>query len=199
VLRGRFVAQMGSFRKQAPLARKLLKLIVMEVPMNQLIVSQLMQHPVIEIDPETDVEFALELTRTLGVHYFPLLRGTTLLGMVCACDLDDAPRGTPVLEHASRDVLIVTGDTKLNDAAKAMLSRTVGSAVVMQSGAVCGLLTREDIKRADPELAELFAEQRCSSCGAAKHLRRWGAAELLCASCAGRARADGWLEDGGGD
>lgn len=167
--------------------------------MNELLVSQLMQHPTIELDPDADVAFVLNLARDAGVHHFPLTRRASLLGLVCTCDLDDAPTAQRVLELANRHVLTVGRNTKVSDAAKAMVKRTVGSAVVMDGSYVCGLLTREDIERAAPELAELFTEIRCAACGAAKHLRHWGSSELLCVSCAGRARAGRWLDVGGGD
>lgn len=167
--------------------------------MNDLLVSQLMQHPTLELDPEANVEFVLRLARETGVHHFPLTRGASLLGVVCTCDLDDAPPTQPVLELASRDVLTVRRNTKVSDAAGAMAKKAVGSAVVMNGSYVCGLLIREDIVRAVPELAPLFTEVCCAACGAAKHLRRWSTSELLCVSCAGRARSGRWLDVGGGD
>lgn len=167
--------------------------------MNDLLVSQLMQHPTLELDPDADVEFVLRLAQATGGHHFPLTRGASLLGVVCTCDLDDAPLTQPVLELASRDVLTVRRNTKVSDAAEAMAKKVVGSAVVMDGSYVCGLLVREDILRAAPELAALFTNVCCAACGAAKHLRRWSTSELLCVSCAGRARASSWLDVGGGD
>ncbi len=167
--------------------------------MNDLLVSKLMQHPTLELDPDANVQFVLNVARETGVHHFPLTRGASLLGLVCTCDLDDAPPTQPVLELASRDVLTVRRNTKVSDAAGAMAKKAVGSAVVMDGSYVCGLLIREDIVRAAPELAPLFTEVCCAACGAAKHLRRWGTSELLCVSCAGRARANRWLDVGGGD
>jgi CBS domain-containing protein len=189
---------MPAFFAARRLARKLLQVLSIGGTLKDLLVSQLM-HPTVELDPDADVAFVLNLARDAGVHYFPLTRGGSLLGLVCTCDLDDAPTGQRVLELANRQVLTVHRNTKASDAAKAMVKRTVGSAVVMDGSHVCGLLTREDIERAAPELAELFTEICCAACGAAKHLRPWGSSELLCVSCAGRARAGRWLDVGGGD
>ena len=162
-------------------------------------VSQLMRHPVVELNPDYDVASTLELSAFLGVHHFPLLRRGKLIGMVCTCDLDDAPRNAHICDFAQKSVVTVTHDTKVEDAARLMVKKTVGSAIVMDHGLMCGILTREDIERQSPELAAMFAQHRCEACGATKHLKRSPQGALLCAGCSGRAREKGWLETGGGD
>lgn len=162
-------------------------------------VSHWMQNPVLEVSPDYDVASTLALARTLGVHHFPLLRGGNLIGMVCTCDLDDAPRAAPIREFAHPDVLTVPRSSTLTEVAGLMLARTVGAAVVMDRGHMCGLVTREDLERASPEAAALLASHHCEACGAKRHLRRSADGALLCASCAGRAHAQDWLEAGGGD
>lgn len=161
-------------------------------------VSQLMRHPVVEVNPDYDVESTLDLAARLGIHHFPLLRRGQLVGMVCTCNLDNAPQSAHICDFAHRDVLTVTHDSKVVDVVRLMLDKTVGSAVVLERGVMCGILTREDIERADPTWAAMFAQQRCEACGATRHLRR-GADGLLCAGCSGRAHAHGWLETGGED
>lgn len=161
-------------------------------------VSRLMQHPVVELNPDYDVELTLNISRTLGVHHFPLLRCGKLVGMVCTCDLDEAPRAAHIRDFAHTDVLTVAHDSSIDDAVRLMLDRSVGSAVVLEHGVMCGIITREDIERADPAWAAMFAQHRCTACGATRHLRRTPEG-TLCAGCSGRAHADGWLEAGGGD
>jgi len=167
--------------------------------MAELSVSRLMQHPVVEIDPDADVGFVLEAARLVRTHYFPLFRGGALIGIVCTCDLDDAPRDQHVVELSHSDVLTVPIGASVTDVARAMHERLVGSAVVLEAGAVRGLLTREALASASPALAEVFADQRCEACGAIKHLRRSESRGLLCCCCASRARDRDWLETGTGD
>lgn len=167
--------------------------------MPELSVTRLMDHPVVEIDPDADVEFVLEAARYSRTHYFPLLRGGSLVGIVCTCDLDDVPRGQHVRELAHTNVLTVGLDTPLNEVARQMRERLVGSAVVMEGGAVRGLLTREALTRASPEWAAYFADQRCEACGARKHLRASDSGGLLCCCCAARAHDSGRQDTGGGD
>ncbi len=166
--------------------------------MTDLVIAQLMQHPVVEIDPYAKVEFVAGLARTLNVHYFPLVRGASLVGLVCACDVDDALPGTRVLEIANRQVLTVARDSTVLDAIGAMLRKGVSSAVVLRGSYVCGLLTREDILRGAPELGALLPEQRCSSCHTVKHLRRNAGDVLLCAACGKLTHAGDQLDLRGG-
>lgn len=168
--------------------------------MNHTIVSQWMQHPVVELDPDADVGFALGAARVLRSHYFPLSRGGKLFGIVCTCDLDDAPRGQPISELAHHDVVTVSRRASLAEAAKLMHDHVIGSLVVVEAGAVCGILTREDLVRAGAEWTAYFDDQRCQACGALKHLRPGAAGGLLCCSCLGRAHDHGeWLETGEAD
>jgi CBS domain-containing protein len=170
-----------------------------EATMAELSVKRLMQHPVVELDPDADVAFALEAARIAHTHYFPLLRGGSLIGIVCTCDLDDAPREQRISALAHADVLTVQSSAPLSEVAQRMRERVVGSAVVLEGDAVRGLLTREALVQASSEWAAYFADQHCEACGALKHLRRSETCGLLCCSCASRAKDPDWQETGGGD
>lgn len=166
--------------------------------MTQLNLTRLMQHPVVELDPDTEVGFALDVATTLHTHYFPLMREGSLVGIVCTCDLDDAPRGQHICELSHPDVLTVPANIELDDVARLMRERVVGSAVVMDGSGMCGLVTREALAKASPEWAAYFADQHCEACGALTHLRRCHDEGLLCCSCAARAHDADWQETGTG-
>jgi len=64
--------------------------------------------------------------------------------------------GVPTVEaHMSRNVLAVTPDAKLGDAAKQMVARGVGAVVVLEGERLAGILTERDILKA---VAGGFAE-----------------------------------------
>jgi hypothetical protein len=68
----------------------------------------------------------------------------------------------------------------------------VGSIVVVDDDGVCGIVTREDLVQADPELDQLLFEARCVACGARRHLRPGPDGQCLCRSCQTRARDSDW-------
>jgi CBS domain-containing protein len=164
------------------------------------LVSSLMQRSVIAIDPDLSVFDALTLAHARGVHHLPLVTAGKLVGIVCTCDLREAPPQSRVSGFAKRDVVTVSGETTAADAARTLQRSAVGSAVVVTDRArVAGILTRDDLIHADARLAELMAESRCESCGTRHHLRLCPDGWFLCVECRERARGDDWFDIGGGD
>ena len=92
--------------------------------------------------------------------------------------LNQAVGGSPTSQHT------------LAEAAELMADRGVGSLLVVERGALAGILTRTDLERAG--LAEAaFGERRCSSCRSYHHVRADAGGYLLCARCrAARGRPD---------
>jgi len=167
--------------------------------MTEVIVSKLMQQPIIELDPDTDVEFAIEVAQLMKTHYFPIFRGGAMVGIVCTCDMDDAPRTQPICQLSHANVVTIPIHTTVSSAAELMHEKVVGSLVVLDGQVPCGILTREALVDADARWADYFADQHCEACRALKHLRTMSDGRLLCASCSGRAHDHGWLESGEGD
>jgi signal-transduction protein with cAMP-binding, CBS, and nucleotidyltransferase domain len=162
-------------------------------------VSTLMQHPLVELDPDATVAFALQVAGLVRTHHFPLFRAGALVGIVCTCDLDDAPRDRPISELSRTEVLTISVDSSLDEAARLMRDHVAGSVVVLDDNAPCGLLTREALTGASERWAAYFADEHCEACGAEKHLRRSSSGQLLCTACAARAHDAPWLDVGGGD
>jgi len=165
----------------------------------ELLVASLMTAPVVVIGPDMDVAEVLALAYTRRVHHFPLVRAGALVGVVCTCDLREASPRDSVSRFAKSKVVTVTRDTTATDAAKALQLHAVGSTVVTDGSHVVGILTREDLVEADPELAQLLGESRCVSCGTLHHLRAGPDGAFHCADCRDRARGEDWFELGGGD
>jgi acetoin utilization protein AcuB len=161
-------------------------------------VSQFMHQPVVTVGPGASVEEAMALARTKGIHHLPIMQRGKLLGLVCTCDLSEAGPSLPVLQLARRNVVTALPDCSAGDAARLMMTNAVGSVVICNQDGVWGIVTREDLARARPELAALLDEGQCSACGAREHLRLGPGETFLCASCAERANARHWFDDGAG-
>ena len=162
-------------------------------------VSQFMHQPVFSVGPGASVQEVMALARAKGIHHIPIVQRGKLLGLVCTCDLHEARPTLPVLSLARRNVVTALPDCSAGDAARLMMTNAVGSVVVCNPDGVWGIVTRQDLAQARPELAALLAEGHCAACGACEHLRLGPGDTFLCATCSERARARHWYDDGCGD
>jgi predicted transcriptional regulator len=150
-------------------------------------VSEFMKAPVLTIEPEARAEDVLVLARTSGVHHFPIVAQDKLVGIVCTCDLQDLSADARVLQVAWRHVVTLPLDGTVGDAARLMALQGVGSIVVLDARGICGIVTRDDLARANTELDRLLLEARCASCGARHHLRPASNGRCICQDCRNRA------------
>ena len=162
-------------------------------------VSELMSSPVVTIGPDAVAREVLELAYNESVHHFPIIEQGRLVGIVCTCDLQELAPDAKVLQVAWRHVITLRPEGSVSDAARLMAMQGVGSIVVSDEGGVRGVVTREDLIRADPELDRLLQEARCSACGGRRHLRPGPEGQCLCQSCQARAKDGAGLDIGGGD
>jgi len=159
-------------------------------------VAEFMSRSIIAVEESTRVEAALSLAAHNGVHHFPVLRQGKLAGMVCTCELDDAPLKGAVAERMRSPVITVSPEATAEQAVKRMKEYGVGSLLVLEAGAIRGIVTRDDLVRACGEDETFQGECRCASCGSRQHLRAGPGGQELCADCMDRASGDDWLELG---
>jgi acetoin utilization protein AcuB len=162
-------------------------------------ISEHMSRPVVTIGSDARAGEVLALAHTKGVHHFPIVEKDKLLGIVCTCDLQELGADAKVLQVAWRHVITLRPGDPVSAAARLMALHGVGSIVVADEGGVCGIVTRSEVIRADPELDHLLLEARCVACGARSHLRPAPHGQCLCQSCHARAQDGGELDVGGGD
>ncbi len=162
-------------------------------------VSQIMHQPVISAGPGASVAEVMVLAQNNGLHHVPILSHGKLLGLVCTCDLKAARPDLRALQLARRNVVTALPSCSAVEAARLMMTHVVGSLVIANGDGVWGIITRHDLERADAKLAELFAETYCAACQSTHHLQRGPGDTLLCATCAERANARHWFEEGGED
>ena len=162
------------------------------------LVSEIMSQPVLVVGPDSSVRELFELSRRRLVHHFPILERGALFGIVCMCDLRDAPPDAEVRAFARREVATIDGARSAADAARVMAERAVGSAVVVGPEGVYGIVTRGDLLRLAGS-ANLLEESHCACCGSHEHLRGGPDGAFLCADCKQRASGDDWFDTGVGD
>jgi CBS domain-containing protein len=168
----------------------------MENPSSQWPVTRIMSHPVIVLQVGTPVDEALEVAEERGVHHFPVLNGGKVVGLVCTCDLEEAPLTGRVGSVMRRPVIRVDRGSAAGEAARVMSEHGVGSALVMDADEVCGVVTRQDLARAGGDL-EAMLPPGCTSCGSREHLRTCPDGAVLCVDCRSRAREHEWADLGG--
>jgi acetoin utilization protein AcuB len=125
-------------------------------------VGERMSHPVITIHPNVPIQEALKLMKTEHIRRLPVIgsRGE-LLGIVTEKDLLNASPSEATslsvwelnyllskitIERVMvKNVITITEDTPLEEAARIMADNKVGSLLVMRSGQVVGIITETDL------------------------------------------------------
>jgi acetoin utilization protein AcuB len=124
-------------------------------------VGERMSRPVITLSPETPINDALHLMRSERIRRAPVVAHGKLVGIVSMKDLLNAsPSQATTLSVwelnyllskltvepiMSREVLTVTEDTPLEEAARLMADRRVGGLPVVRAGEVVGMITETDL------------------------------------------------------
>lgn len=125
------------------------------------VVSDCMSAALQVISPHDTVTDAATLMRERSIRHLLVFDGGGLVGIVSDRDLR-APTGSlepgsgvpSVGDVMSREVVSVSSDTPLNRAVRVMVSRKVGSLVVMDGKNVAGVMTRADALEALVDLLE---------------------------------------------
>lgn len=98
---------------------------------------------------------AHQMMRKYSIRHLPVLHAGKVVGMVTMRDLhlletlpDVDPHETGVEEAMSTDVFEVERAAPLADVADTMAARKLGSAVIVERGAVIGVFTTTDALRA---------------------------------------------------
>lgn len=126
-----------------------------------MLVGERMSKPVITISPEMPIPDALNLMKKEHIRRAPVVKDGKLVGIVCDVDLLNAspsPVTTlsiwemnyllskiTVSEVMSKNVLTVTEDTPIEQAARIMADNKIGGLPVMRDGYVVGIITETDL------------------------------------------------------
>jgi CBS domain-containing protein len=112
-------------------------------------ISDVMTVEVLTIAPETRIDEARTLMRQRRIHHLVVQRGTRPIGIVSAHDISAtrAARHQPrtVADIMSRHLITLEGRASLERAAFVMRKHAIGCLVVLQRGAVAGIVTTSDL------------------------------------------------------
>jgi acetoin utilization protein AcuB len=139
-----------------------------------MLIRERMSQSVNYVTPETSVADALDFMKSQHVRRLPVLKRDKLVGIVSDKDLLNAspPRGASLSvwelayslgkltigEIMTREVLTVTEDMPIEEAARIMADHRVGGLPVMRGGEVVGMITETDLFKAFLEM--MAARQR---------------------------------------
>ena len=128
-----------------------------------MLVGERMTRPVLFVAPEMPVQDALAQMRKERVSRYPVLKKGKLIGIVSEDDLLNASPSDvtslsvwevnyllskiTVERVMTREVITVTEDTPLEEAARIMADQRIGGIPVMQGEDVLGMITQTDIFR----------------------------------------------------
>lgn len=126
-----------------------------------MLVSERMTHPVITVSPKTSIADALNMMRHAHIHIAPVIRDGKMIGIISQGDLLHAsPSDATSLniwelnyllsritvdQVMTRDVISVTEDTPMEEAARIMADNKIGGMPVMRDGHIVGMITETDL------------------------------------------------------
>jgi acetoin utilization protein AcuB len=133
-----------------------------------MLIKKRMSSPVITVDPDVPIMQALDLMKKNRIRRMPVVREGKLVGIISEGDLlNAAPSDATSLsvwelnyligkikvkEIMTRDVITVTADTPIEEAAYLMDENKIGGLPVMEQGKLVGLITETDLFRIFLEL-----------------------------------------------
>jgi len=126
-----------------------------------MLVGERMTHPIIYASPDTPVTEALGLMKREHIRRLPVVQGGKLIGIVSDKDLLNASPSPAtslsiweinyllskitVKDVMTTNVIIVTEDTPLEEAARLMADNKIGGVPVMRGEKVVGIITETDL------------------------------------------------------
>lgn len=167
-------------------------------------VSEIMSTRLLTVYPDDSVESVKRAQLERGVHHIIVVhRDGELMGMLCACDLEEAWPDSKVRDCMSACPLFTGPNESLAAAAATMENFGIGALPVLdKNGKLVGIVTRSDL-RAHGVLPNQPGVDRCAACGSGHKLCPRRANELcFCRTCieSGRKAAeDPNVMLGGGD
>ncbi|HVJ20382.1 MAG TPA: CBS domain-containing protein [Polyangiaceae bacterium] len=170
----------------------------------RVMVCEVMSTALLVAHPEEQIERVRERSLERGVHHVIVLhRDGDLMGMVCACDMDDVWPDARVRDGMSGSPMYIGENQTLAAAAETMLRYGIGALPVLNGGGrLSGIVCRSDL-RSLGVLPNQRGVDRCASCGGSHRLLpRNGGGVCFCRSCveAGRHTLDDfYVVLGGGD
>lgn len=126
-----------------------------------MLVGERMSHPVITIPPDMPIVDALNLMKREHIRRTPVVKDHVLVGIISDKDLLNASPSPatslsiwemnyllskiPVRDVMTKQVITVTEDTPIEEAARIMADNKIGGLPVMRADRVVGIITETDL------------------------------------------------------
>ncbi|HZD55582.1 MAG TPA: CBS and ACT domain-containing protein [Anaerolineales bacterium] len=126
-----------------------------------MLVGERMSHPVISINPDMPITDALNLMKRERIRRTPVVKDGKMVGIISDKDLLNASPSPAtslsvwemnyllskirVRDVMTKNVLTVTADTPIEEAARIMADNKIGGLPVMRDGHVVGIITETDL------------------------------------------------------
>jgi acetoin utilization protein AcuB len=133
-----------------------------------MLIKEIMTSPVITIEPDLPIQDALELMKKENIRRTPVLKKGKLVGIVSDYDLLNASPSqatslsvfelnyliskSTASEVMTQEVIVVSEDTPIEEAARIRADSKVGGLPVVKNGDVVGIVTETDLFRVLLEL-----------------------------------------------
>lgn len=159
-------------------------------------ISEIMSTSLFVAHPDERVDAVRSRARERHIHHVVVLhRDGELMGMICACDMDEAWPDARVSDGMSGSPMFIADNQSLAAAAETMERYGIGALPVLDaSGRLDGIVTRSDLRRAGVLPGQLGVD-RCAACGSSHRLLpRRGSEVCFCRACVegGRHAEDDW-------
>ncbi len=112
------------------------------------LVSDVMNRTVVAVAPDESIERAEAIAHRTGADHLLVFDQETLVGILCACDLDEPERGDQVSDRMSLPVLTVRPDASVERAAETLCDCDLGCLPVALGGLILGTLGNAELARA---------------------------------------------------
>ncbi len=122
-----------------------------EVTLENILVKDIMTRNVVSVSPSLSVEDLVKFMFEKRHMGYPVMEGDSLKGIVTFTDIQRIPYvERPVAQVSdimTRDVISVPPDAQASDVLRLVSSKNIGRVMVIDNGAVVGILSRTDLVR----------------------------------------------------
>jgi len=122
-----------------------------EVTLENILVRDIMTRNVVSVSPSLSVEDLVKFMFEKRHMGYPVMEGDSLKGIVTFTDIQRIPYvERPVAQVSdimTRDVISVPPDAQASDVLRLVSSKNIGRVMVIDNGAVVGILSRTDLVR----------------------------------------------------
>ena len=146
------------------------------------------------VSPQTTVSAAYGMVKSEGHRHLIVAASDDLVGVLCTCDIENAPMSHAISSFMTSNVHTVQSGTSLDDATERMKHEGIGCLPVMSEAGLVGVLTRGDVRRvvgSDP------FSRVCAACGEVHHVRQKPDGILFCTECTDQVEPENPMRDTG--